>query len=137
MRVGADRLTADGGPGRDRVALAVVGAGRGTRGLVDHAREQFVVRRTGRPVVRSAVVHVERVSMPVGRGTWTYLGTLGDDRVTGRSAYTARGRGGDDEMRGSGGDDVLLGGRGDDRVVGGRGTDRCRAEEVIGCESAE
>ena len=69
-----------------------------------------------------------------GGGTWTYLGTPGADRVSGRSAYTARGRGGDDELRGSPDDDVLLGGRGTDRVVGQGGTDRCRGEDVRQCE---
>ena len=137
VRVGASGLTAVGGPGRDRVALEVLGAGRGTRGVVDHAREQFVVRRDGGPAVRSALVDVERVGMPAGRGSWTYLGTPGADTVTGRAAYTARGRGGDDELRGTRFDDVLLGGPGDDRVVGGGGTDLCRAESVRGCEFPE
>ena len=84
--------------------------------------------------VRAALTGVERVVMPSGAGRWTYLGTAGDDRVRGSSAYTARGRGGDDVLVGSAADDVLLGGRGRDRVVGGRGEDRCRAEEVRGCE---
>ena len=70
--------------------------------------------------------------MPRQPGRWTYLGTPGDDRVAGGSAYTARGRGGDDVLRGSYADDVLLGGRGRDRVVGGRGDDRCRGEDLRG-----
>jgi hypothetical protein len=72
--------------------------------------------------------------MPHHRGRWTYLGTSGDDRVTGGASYTAEGRGGDDVLIGSYDDDVLLGGRGRDRVVGGRGDDRCRGEDLVGCE---
>ena len=72
--------------------------------------------------------------MPHNRGRWTYLGTPGDDRVGGGTAYIARGRGGDDVLIGSYADDVLLGGPGRDRVVGGRGDDRCRGEDLVGCE---
>jgi hypothetical protein len=80
------------------------------------------------------VVEVERVWMPHHPGRWTYLGTPDDDHVGGGSAYTARGRGGDDVLRGSYDDDVLLGGPGRDRVRGRRGADRCRGEDVRGCE---
>ena len=91
------------------------------------------LHRSRRPV-RADVRDVERVEMPSSPGRWTYLGTPGDDRVRSGSAYTARGRGGDDVLIGSYDDDVLLGGRGRDRVVGGRGHDRCRGEDLTGCE---
>ena len=73
--------------------------------------------------------------MPGSPGRWTYLGTSGDDRVSGYAAYTAKGRGGDDVLIGSYADDVLLGGPGRDRVRGRRGDDRCRGEDLRGCES--
>jgi hypothetical protein len=101
---------------------------------MDHTRERFVVRHSQRRPVRAAILDVERVVMPVNPGTWTYLGTPGDDRVVGAGAYTAKGRGGDDVLIGSYAADVLLGGGGRDRVVGGRGEDRCRGEELVGCE---
>jgi Ca2+-binding RTX toxin-like protein len=123
-----------GGSGRDTVSLAVLNTGGRTRGVMDHARERFVVRLAHRPPVRARVLDVERVQMPHNRGRWTYLGTPGDDRVGGGAAYTAKGRGGDDVLIGSYTDDVLLGGPGRDRVVGGRGDDRCRGEDLVGCE---
>jgi len=123
-----------GGPGRDEVSLDVLRGGARARGVMDHARERFVVRLSQRRPVRAAILDVERVVMPVNPGTWTYLGTRGDDRVVGARSYTAKGRGGDDVLIGSYADDVLLGGKGRDRVVGGRGEDRCRGEELVGCE---
>lgn len=128
------RHSLSGGAGRDSVSLSVHRGGARLRGVMDHARERFVVRLTHQPPVRAAVLGVERVQMPTRPGRWTYLGTSGDDRVSGGAAYTARGRGGDDVLIGSYADDVLLGGPGRDRVVGRRGDDRCRAEETIGCE---
>lgn len=128
------RHSVSGGDGRDEVLLAVLSTGRRTRGVMDHARGRFVVRLAHRAPVRARVLEVERVQMPHNVGRWTYLGTRGDDRVTGGAAYTARGRGGDDVLIGSYDDDVLLGGPGRDRVVGNRGHDRCRAEDVRGCE---
>lgn len=130
----AGRHTVAGGDGRDEVLLSVGNTGRRARGVVDLARERFVVRLARQRPVRATLMGVERVVMPSGAGRWTYLGTAGPDRVSGSSAYTARGRGGDDVLIGSAADDVLLGGRGRDRVVGGRGEDRCRGEELVGCE---
>ncbi|WP_307814328.1 calcium-binding protein [Nocardioides baculatus] len=132
--LGSGRHRLVGGPGRDEVSLDVLRSGARARGVMDHARERFVVRLSHRRPVRAAILDVERVVMPVNPGTWTYLGTPGDDRVTGAASYTARGRGGDDVLIGSYDDDVLLGGPGRDRVVGGRGDDRCRGEDLTGCE---
>jgi Ca2+-binding RTX toxin-like protein len=126
-----------GGDGTDEVSLAVLSTGPRAHGVMDHARERFVVRLAHRSPVRAQVIEVERVRMPHNRGRWAYLGTAGDDRVTAGASYTARGRGGDDVLIGSYDDDVLMGGRGRDRVVGGRGRDRCRAETVRGCEFPE
>ena len=123
-----------GGDGRDEVLLAVLDSFGKTRGVFDHRDGLFRVRHANGRRTRAVIASVERVQMPHNRGHWTYLGTPGDDRVTGGAAYTARGRGGDDALIGSFADDVLLGGRGRDRVVGGRGEDRCRAEEATGCE---
>lgn len=134
VRFTAGRHTVSGGAGRDRVDLAVRSTGARASGVLDHARERFVVRLARRGAVRAVITEVERVTMPFHPGRWTYLGTRGDDRVGGGAAYTARGRGGDDLIRGSSDDDVLLGGAGRDRVVGGGGDDRCRAEKVRGCE---
>jgi Ca2+-binding RTX toxin-like protein len=131
------RHTLTGGDGRDEVLLAVLDSFGRTRGVFDHRDGLFRVRHANGLRTRATVASVERVVMPHNRGVWTYLGTPGDDRVTGGASYTARGRGGDDVIVGSYDDDVLLGGRGRDRVVGGRGTDRCRAEVVQGCESPE
>ncbi len=124
VHLGPGRHLLSGGAGRDEVSLGVLRS-RGARGVMDHARERFVVRLPRRPGVRADVRDVERVTMPFSPGSWTYLGTGGDDRVRSGSAYIARGRGGDD---------VLLGGRGRDRIVGGRGRDRCRGEDLTGCE---
>ncbi|CAM3580114.1 hypothetical protein NOZE110980_05310 [Nocardioides zeicaulis] len=132
--LGPGRHDLTGGPGRDEVLLAVLDTGPLTRGVLDHARERFVVRFGHRDPVRAVVADVERVSMPHNRGRWTYLGTPGDDHVSGGAAYTARGRGGDDVLVGSYDDDVLLGGPGRDVARGGRGTDRCRAEDARHCE---
>ncbi len=132
--LGRGRHALTGGPGRDEVLLAVLDTGPLTRGVLDHARERFVVRFGHRDPVRSVVADVERVVMPHNRGRWTYLGTPGDDRVGGGAPYTARGRGGDDVLVGSYADDVLLGGPGDDVARGGGGTDRCRAEDARHCE---
>ncbi len=129
---GRHRLS--GGAGRDTVFLNLHRAGSSVRGVLDHARERFVVRRAERPPVRARVVGIERVQMPYDAGRWTSLGTPGEDHVEGMSAYMAKGRGGDDVLRGSYDDDVLLGGPGRDRVAGRRGVDRCRAEKVVGCE---
>ena len=130
---GTYRLT--GGPGRDEVFLDVLNSGPRARGVMDHARQRFVVRRSHQAPARARILDVERVRMPDGPGRWTYLGTSGDDRVVGGASYTARGRGGDDVLIGSYADDVLLGGPGRDRVVGGRGDDRCRGEDLTGCET--
>ncbi|WP_165354283.1 calcium-binding protein [Nocardioides glacieisoli] len=129
---GRHRLS--GGAGRDTVFLNLHRAGRSVRGVMDHARERFVVRRAQRPPVRARVVGVERVQMPYDSGRWTYLGTPGDDHVEGMSAYTAKGRGGGDVLLGSYLDDVLLGGPGRDRIRGRRGADRCSGEDLRGCE---
>ncbi|MDR7252461.1 Ca2+-binding RTX toxin-like protein [Nocardioides sp. BE266] len=133
LSAGRHRLV--GGAGRDEVSLGVLNSGRRTTGVLDHQRGRFVVRLWHRPPIRASVEDVERVRMPHNRGRWTYLGTSGDDRVTGGASYTARGRGGDDVLIGSYDDDVLLGGPGRDRIVGGRGDDRCRGEDLTGCES--
>ena len=69
-------------------------------GVLDHGRRLF---RAGTPDggrLRVALGSLERVTMPGSPGRWTYLGTLGDDRVRGGAAYTARGRGGDDRLDG-------------------------------------
>lgn len=132
--LGPGRHALTGGPGRDEVLLAVLDTGPRTRGVLDHARERFVVRFGHRDPVRAVVSGVERVVMPHNRGRWTYLGTPGDDHVSGGAAYTARGRGGDDVLVGSYADDVLLGGHGHDVARGGRGTDLCRAEDARHCE---
>ncbi|KRF36838.1 calcium-binding protein [Nocardioides sp. Soil805] len=129
--------TASGGDGTDAISVSVVRSGAVRRpawGVFDHGRGVF---RAGTPDggrLRVALDSLERVTMPVSPGRWTYLGTPGDDRVRGGAAYTARGRGGDDRLDGSYDDDVLLGGAGRDRVRGHRGTDRCRGEVVHGCE---
>ncbi len=128
------RHSLTGGGGRDEVLLAVLDTGARTRGVMDQARGRFVVRRAHRAPVRARVLDVDRVVMPHNAGRWTYLGSPGDDHVAGGSAYTAKGRGGDDVLVGSFADDVLLGGRGVDRAVGGGGRDRCSAEEVRRCE---
>ena len=133
--LGSGRHSLTGGRGRDDVFLDALGSGRRARGVMDHARHRFVVRLSHRSPVRASVLDVERVRMPDSPGRWTYLGTSGDDRVRGGSAYTARGRGGDDVLIGSYAADVLLGGPGRDRVVGGRGDDRCRGEDLVGCET--
>ena len=133
--LGAGRHDLDGGPGRDEVSLGLSSPSRRARGVLDHARERFVVHRDRRPTVRARVVDVERVRMPSHPGRWSYLGTPGDDHVEGGYAYTARGRGGDDVLLGSFDDDVLLGGPGRDRLRGRRGDDRCRGEDLRGCES--
>ncbi|MBS2936732.1 hypothetical protein KDN32_03130 [Nocardioides sp. J2M5] len=132
--LGRGRHALTGGSGRDEVFLGVLDTGPRTRGVLDHARERFVARFGHRDPVRASVVDVERVAMPHNRGRWTYLGTPGDDHVSGGAPYTARGRGGDDVLVGSYGDDVLLGGRGRDVARGGRGADLCRAEDARHCE---
>ena len=126
-----------GGSGRDTVFLGVLHSFPRTRGVFDHRAELFGVHHARGRRTRAEIASVERVAMPGSRGRWTYLGTVGDDHVTGGAAYTARGRAGDDVLKGSSADDVLLGGTGDDRAVGGRGSDRCRAESRQGCEFAE
>lgn len=130
------RHTVTGGTGRDHVSLAVLRSFGRTRGVLDHRAELFEVRHRDGRRTRTVVASAERVTMPHNAGRWTYLGTPDDDRVGGGSAYTARGRGGDDVLIGSAEGDVLLGGSGRDRVVGGRGEDRCRGEELVGCEVA-
>ncbi|RYC09625.1 calcium-binding protein [Nocardioides zhouii] len=132
--LGSGRQSLTGGRGRDEVFLDVLDSGARARGVMDHARQRFLVRLAQRSPIRARVLDVERVRMPDGPGRWTYLGTPGDDRVVGGAAYTARGRDGDDVLIGSYADDVLLGGPGRDRVVGGRGDDRCRGEDMVGCE---
>ncbi len=132
--LGPGRHTLTGGPGRDEVLLAVLATAPRTRGTFDHARGRLVVRFGHRDPVRARVLDVERVAMPHNRGRWTYLGTPGDDHVSGGMAYTARGRAGDDVMVGSFADDVLLGGPGHDVARAGRGDDRCRAEDARHCE---
>ena len=83
--LGAGRHDLDGGPGRDEVSLGLSSPSRRARGVLDHARERFVVHRDRRPTVRARVLDVERVRMPSPPGgRWTYLGTPGDDHVDGR-----------------------------------------------------
>lgn len=132
--LGRGRHALTGGSGRDDLLLGVLDTGPRTRGVLDHARERLVVHFGHRDPVRASVVDLERVDMPSNRGRWTYLGTRGDDRVSGGAAYTARGRGGDDVLVGSYDDDVLLGGRGHDVARGGRGEDLCRVEDARHCE---
>ena len=125
-----------GGPGRDRVTFGVVFEGRRydrIRGSVNLRRERIGVRMPDGSRWSAVLQSVRVVNLP-GAGRWVFRGTSAAEVVTGGSAFTAYGRGGDDRLRGSVEDDRLFGGRGRDEARGGPGDDLCRAEDERTCE---
>lgn len=125
-----------GGPGRDRVTFGVVFEGRRydrIRGSVDLGRERIRVRMPDRTRWSAVLRSVRIVNLP-GAGRWVFRGTSAAEVVTGTSAFTAYGRGGNDRLRGSVEDDRLFGGRGRDLARGGPGQDACQAEDERECE---
>jgi Ca2+-binding RTX toxin-like protein len=128
--------TVTGGAGRDRITFGVVFDGRRydrVRGTVDLARERIGVRMPDGTRWGATLRSVRTVNLP-GAGRWVFRGSSADEVVTGGSAFTAYGRGGDDRLRGSVQDDRLFGGRGHDEARGGPGDDLCRAEDERACE---